>query len=269
MKLLYNSNRQTRPQRAKHQEKGNGVFQIEGELSKLVEKQKLRDIKGAKQYGGADTRVQGQKVDKSIEGVCKTCPKQKGFCKGFARLFEGGRGGGTQGALQGVAMSRDIAKDLGHLVWYGFVLGGMISHEMAALRGPCLIFALRVFRGISWFCCSSGRGLFCMACICVTFFVCCFVPLPIEQVLFRNPKLPGKNTTYGIFWASRFTVHLVCTMLIVVHFVGAVFCFFFLGGGGLACGLIFVLLLSRLGSSPNGFVGGLAGNMVCFMAFLS
>ena len=70
-------------------------------MSKLVEEPENNrgDTKGAKQYEGADTpekktrltqnqtRVQGQKVDKSIEGVCKTCPKTERILQGFCETF--------------------------------------------------------------------------------------------------------------------------------------------------------------------------------------
>ena len=76
---------------------------------------------------------------------------------------------------------------------------------------------------------------------------------PIEQVLLRNQKLP-ENHQNGFFRALLFTMHLVCSLLIVVHFFGAVF---FCCPAGLWCYACVLVITFGLFSQWNcWFAGG-------------
>ena len=96
------------------------------------------------------------------------------------------------------------------------------------------------------------------------FFVCCVAPIPIEQVLFRNQKLP-ENHQIWIFLNLAFYSAPSLHNVDCCAFCGG--CVFFWGGGGrgLACGVIFVLWLSRLGSSPTGICWRFGGEHGLFL----
>ena len=88
--------------------------------------------------------------------------------------------------------------------------------------------------------------------------------MPIEQVLLRNQKLP-ENHQKGIFLSLAFySAPSLHTADCCAFLGGSVFFFW---GGGWVCGVTFVLWLSRLGSSPNGFVGGLGGTWFVLRRF--
>ena len=103
IRLFYNSNKQMKSQRAKHQEKGNGASFLE--MLKLVkepktieETQRVQTIRGCKHARKTNTpdskpnkgtKTKGGQID---EGVCITCPKTERICKGFVRLCEGSGG---------------------------------------------------------------------------------------------------------------------------------------------------------------------------------
>ena len=71
-------------------------------MSKLVENRKMKRYKGCKTIRGC--RHEDAKLAKNKEDFAR-------ILQDFLRAAE-------------VAALNDIAKDLGHLVWYGFVWGG-------------------------------------------------------------------------------------------------------------------------------------------------